>query len=133
MKNIEFLHLITNLFKFKTIKDSEDNEYVLCEKSICSYVKNIDDKTAFEATENHEHILRNIKKSDFEDACIYGKALGETLISCLKHTFPNKRFVVFVTVGEDLIIRFHQIWENEPLYYDVSADYGKSTKVFMLQ
>lgn len=135
MKEKELLNLIAALFEFKSIKDSKDNEYILFRNNHLNFIKNIEDKTAFEAIENHVHILEKVKKSDFEIACSIGKTLGKALLSCLNQEFPAKTFAVFVcvSIGGALIVRFHQKWENEPLYYDVFGNYEKGTKIFVFE
>lgn len=135
MKEINLLNTIASLFKFKLIKDSEGNEYILFYNNQLDFIENIEDKTAFEAIENHIHIIEKVKKSDFDNVCSIGKILGKALLSCLNQEFPDKTFVVFVCVGigQSLIIRFHQKWGNEPLYYDVSGNYEKGTKIFIFE
>lgn len=135
MRQIELLHSISKLFDFKVIKDKDGNEYVVYSKSLINYIDStVEDKTAFEAVENHEHISANIKKSDFDDACYIGKTLGKAMLSSLKHTFPDKKFIVFVDIHfDEIIIRFHQKWDNESVYYDINADYGKESKLFAFE
>lgn len=43
--------------------------------------------------------------------------LRQTNMMWLSFSFPDKHFVVFVTITDSMIIRFHQKWENEPYYY----------------
>lgn len=132
MKSINLLNSIATLFQFKLIKDSKGNEYTLLQNNHLKSIENIEDKTAFEAIENHVHIPVKVKKSNFDNMCSIGKILGKTLLSCLKQEFPSKSFVVFVciSIGGSIVIRFHQKWENEPLYYDVLDNYEKGTKIF---
>lgn len=135
MRQIELLHSVASLFDFKVINDKDGNEYVLLSKNHINHIdETIEDKTAFEAFENHEHISANIKKSDFENACYIGEMLGKAMLLSLKQTFPNKSFIVFSDVHYDeIIIRFHQKWNNEPFYYDVYTDYGNESKLFAFE
>lgn len=135
MKDIRFLQLITGIFKFKLIKDERGNEYILNSDNPLNSVGLIEDKTAFEASENHTHIIEKVRTADFEAACSVGQALGELLFHSLKREYRDKEIVVFVsvTVGDSLIIRFHQKWAGEPYYYDVNADYGRNTKIYIFE
>lgn len=135
MRQIELLHSISKLFDYKVIKDKDGNEYVVYSKNRINYIdETITDKTAFEAFENHEHISAGIKKSDFDDACYIGKTFGKTMLSSLKHTFPDKEFIVFVDIHfDEIIIRFHQKWDNESAYYNINADYGQESKLFAFE
>lgn len=135
MKNIELLYSIANLFDFKVIKDSDGNEYVVYNNSSINFIESpVEDKTAFEALENHVHIPVKQKKSDFDNACFIGQKLGNALLSSLRQAFRDKNFIVFAAIHKDeIIIRFHQKWESEPVYYDVEADYGKDTKLYAFE
>ncbi len=132
MKRTEYFKLIADLFAFKTISDEKGNEYVLFSMSQCDSIRNIEDKTAFEAIENHVHLLERIKKQEFENLISVAKILGQTLANSLKIQFPAKNFYVYVSLRlhDSMIIRFHQKWENEEPYYDLDTDIGNIEKVF---
>ncbi len=66
MKRIEYLARIAGLFRFKTVTDDEGNEFVLYADSPIDRVEHIRDRTAFEAVENHVHLIDNVKKEEFE-------------------------------------------------------------------
>ena len=134
MKKIDILKSVANLFDFKTVTDNNGNEYVLYADSVINGNDlEIDDKTQFEAVQNHVHLIDNVKKSDFEELIETGKVLGETQLNALKSKYPEKEFCVFVTVdiGESFIIRFHQIWKNEPVYYNPDDFNSERTRVLM--
>lgn len=76
-----------------------------------------EDKTAFEALENHVHIFDNVHKSELADVITFSKRLGELLLYLLHCRYPKKHFVVFVTIDKSVVIRFHQKWSGEPWYY----------------
>ena len=113
----------------------------LCENKVCKLLGineinfEIEDKTQFEALENHIHLVDNVKKSDFCELIEIGKILGGTQLNALKSKYPDKEFCVFVTVdiGESMIIRFHQVWENEPVYYNPDDFNSGKTKVLMFR
>lgn len=50
-----------------------------------------------------------------------GFKIAQNLKTKLNTDFPNKQFVFFLELNfeESSIIRFHQIWNGEPLYFDV--------------
>jgi hypothetical protein len=80
----------------------------------------IEDKTSTEALENHVHIFDRVKKKYRNDVTEISLAIAQNLHKCLKKDFPSKTFVVYVSLNfeDSIIIRFHQIWEKEVLYYD---------------
>lgn len=134
MKRLDFLQSIVRLFSFKTIADDCGNEYVVFDDSTITpeILKNISDKTEFEALENHVHLLEKITKKEFENGVEVSNLLGKSLLNCLRQKYPNKHFFVYVSIDlkDSMIIRFHQKWENEEPYYN-SDDFGKNTKLFM--
>lgn len=89
------------------------------------------DRTTFEAVENHIHITSRVTKRNFDCLCNQGNLLGELMLAKLKYDFPDKCFYVFVTIeiGESMIVRFHQKWDNELPYIDKNADYGNKCRV----
>ncbi len=136
MTKIELLKCFSEMFDFKTVTDENGNEYVIYGSSgITEIGSEIEDKTQFEALENHIHLADNFKKSDFEDLVEIGRVLGETQLNALKAKYPDKEFCVFVTVdiGESMIIRFHQVRENEPVYYNPDDFNSDKTKVLMFR
>ena len=132
MKRTEYFKLIADLFAFKTISDEKGNEYVLLSASELDSIQSIEDKTAFEAVENHVHLLENIKKEEFESLIPVAKNLGQALTSHLKIQFPNKKFYIYVSLHlyDSMIVRFHQKWENEEPYCDPDDYVGDKEKVF---
>lgn len=118
MKRIECFELIVELFKFKTVTDERGTEFVLFEQSHFNSIKNITDKTEFEASENHIHLIDNLKKNEVSRLIPTAKALGRLLLIALEHQYPDKHFVVFVSmqIHDSFIIRFHQKWEDEDVF-----------------
>lgn len=110
--------------EFYTRKDNKGNEYVFIKTSEDVNNQTIvfqKDKTAFEAFKNHIHLWEKIKKKDQEKYKNLGFKIAQNLKTKLNTDFPNKQFVVFLELNfeESSIIRFHQIWNGEPLYFDV--------------
>lgn len=56
LKKTEYLTQIAGLFRFKTVTDDGGNEFVLFADSPVDRVEHVQDKTAFEAAENHVHL-----------------------------------------------------------------------------
>ena len=132
MKRLDYFKAIAELFAFKTIADDMGNEYVLYQNSAIDSISGIEDKTAFEALENHVHLLERVKPSEFDFLAEIGANLGRALLASLKFTFPEKSFFVFVTIssGDSFIIRFHQKWENEVPYIDLAWVRSSRERVF---
>lgn len=134
MKKYEYLYLIGNLFQFKTILDESGNEYVLFANSKLSYIESVQDRTEFEASENHVHLVDKVKQKDVFDCLQIGKNIGQALLYCLLATYPQKQFVVFVSLrrNDSMILRFHQKWDNEEPYYDPSDFTSACDTVIMI-
>lgn len=53
-------------------------------------------------------------------------------MKALRETYPEKRFLVFLTINaEGMILRFHQKWKGEPPYYDLSIKYEDDSEILM--
>ena len=133
MKRIEYYNKIASLSEFKKIHDECGNEYVLFKNSCMDSIHGITDKTEFEAVENHIHLLDKIKSEEFEDLIKIAPSICCLLLNSLQCAFPDKHFVVYVTVHlhDSMTIRFHQKWENEDYYID--PGFSTSTeKTFMM-
>lgn len=113
---------ILSLFKYKVVSDEKGNSYVLLHSDRSNTVEGIADKTAFEALENHVHLIGKIRKRNKNDMVLFGRKAGRRVAENLKAVFPDRSFVVFVTISDELIIRFHQKWPDEAEYYDECAD-----------
>lgn len=89
----------------------------------------VEDKTQCEAVSNHFHIFDRVNKKYVPSITSICIKIAENMLSALKNTFPDKKFVVLLSInpGDSTIIRFHQIWENEPLYYDLDYPYPGTT------
>ena len=135
MKRIEYLARIAGLFRFKTVTDDGGNEFVLYADSPIKRVERIRDRTAFEAVENHVHLIDNVKKEEFDELIPMAKALGQALLNVLKCQYPHKSFIVFASLclHDSMIIRFHQKWDNELPYYDPSAFVSAKELVFSFE
>ena len=109
--------------KFYTAMDSENNEYIFLktQDSMINSLDKVSDKTQLEAYENHIHICGKVKKRAQHITITSAKLITKNLIENLKTSFPNKNFYVYLDCdfNDHIIVRFHQLWENEKPYYDV--------------
>lgn len=120
---------------FYTRMDSAQHEFVLLDTGTPDpgvIPHPVTDKTQFEAFENHVHIFdRRIRKEDYDKARRIGTAIAENLYHRLTARFPEKAFMVYLTINaQGAIVRFHQIWENEPPYFDETAQYDAEIIAF---
>lgn len=119
MNKLSLYNELLDIFEFKTIHDKVGNELVIYKNSSSGIFDGtvIEDKTAFEALDSHFHLIDNIRSYDKQALVEFGEKIGRLLIDRLSFSFPDKHFIVFVTITDSMIIRFHQKWENEPYYY----------------
>ena len=90
------------------------------------------DKTQCEAVQNHIHIFRKINPKDVDNVTQIGMSIANNLIDNLKYHFPKKKFIVYLEVNakDTTIIRFHQVWENEPQYFDIKSFKYKNVEIY---
>ena len=135
MNRLGYFRLFADILmpKFKILQDNEGTEYVIWENaSSFEDLSFIPDKTAFEAQENHIHLVDNIKKEEFETLCNIAQIICNHMLLKLKDSFPSKNFVVYVSVHirDSMILRFHQVWEDEEEYYSVNDFNTNKERVF---
>lgn len=129
-ENIKLLEDVLNLFDFESVSDG-CNEYILLKSCGVTEIYNrVEDKTSFEALNNHVHLLSRIKKSRLSETYELSEKLGKLLLSVLHSQFPDKHFVVFITVDSEVTVRFHQKWSGEPWYYITDDENAYEAKVF---
>lgn len=135
MDRIFLLKQISSLFSFKSLYDECGNEYIVFSNNNVEVTQNVKDHTAFEALENHVHLLDDISKYEFDNLEHVAKGLGIGLLHSLNYSYPEKHFFVYVTcrLYDSLIIRFHQKWGNESPYYDANNFNAKNEKVFVFE
>lgn len=126
---------LSDIFFFKEVSDERGKSYILLRNNKIESIRGIEDHVAFEAVENHVHIIDKVKKRHFGDCCTLGTNIGLALRDALAYSYPERRFVVFVsiTVGESMIVRFHQCWEGETPYYDAADWSGSKEKVLCFE
>lgn len=76
--------------------------------------------TIWEGSANHYHLFFEVKKRDQEYVRQISLAIAKNIKRMLELQLPEKKFVVYLDINfkETTIVRFHQIWENEELYYE---------------
>lgn len=136
MTRYEFLENLLPIIypDFYVAKDTDSNELVFWdfgEHHILNKTK-IADKTQCEAVENHVHLFEKVGIKNKNGVIKIGVSIAKNLLKTLIGVFPDKKFIVYleVNVNDSTIIRFHQIWENEPLYIDVKAFKDKNVELF---
>ena len=115
-------------FNFKIIYDIKGTEYIVldesrAEKDISTI--EITDKTAFEAVENHIHMMERISFVKLFSLQKEGENLCRSFLLSLKKKYPTRDFVVCVTLTlhDAMILRFHQKWKGEADYYSDTVPY----------
>ncbi|MGD9761511.1 MAG: hypothetical protein AB7U52_03630 [Candidatus Izemoplasmatales bacterium] len=127
MRRTEYLSEFSHLFDWVLIPDDRGNELVIINVESQDYLDTIkvqtkiQNNTHIEGFYNHVHILDEIKKNEIDSLCESGKRLGKSLLLCLCQKYPEKKFIVFVTIslGGSMTARFHQQWPNKPFYFDI--------------
>lgn len=137
MRRTEYLSECSHLFDWDLVPDDRGNDLVLINvgnqdnlDTIKAQTK-IRNNTHIEGFYNHVHILDDIKKNEIDSLCESGNRLGKSLLSCLCRKYPDKKFIVFVTisVGDSMTIRFHQQWPNEPFYFDIEEIHNQNERL----
>jgi len=112
--------------KFYTCHDASKNELVFLDIGE-SKILNIDvlDKTQCEALVNHYHLFEKMGERNYEKIIEIGRAIANNLYDSLLRSFPSKLFVIYLEVStkNSTILRFHQIWEGELPYFDMTQIY----------
>ena len=120
-KRIQLLLLLNSFPGLELVRDNSNHEYVLLKDSYGGKenLDNIKDKTAFEATNNHFHLLDKLSQDELSQLLQPCEKLCEIVLDYLCGLFTNKHFYVFMTAShnDSLILRFHQCWEDELPYY----------------
>lgn len=132
MKRVAYFESFAKLFEYKIVADNHGNEFVFFANTTCTSIADVKDKTELEAFETHVHLLDNITKEEFVKLMPVAHSLGTAVLHSLQAQFPQKRFRVYVSLKlhDSMILRFHQIWENEDPYYDVSGFRSETEKIY---
>ena len=125
--SIRVLESIVELTKTEEITDSQGNEFILISGTLTAidgFDDAIEDKTQFEAINNHVHVLDRVSRMEMKQLRRLAPSLCQIILHSLCSRYPNKYFYVFAsaTVHDSFILRFHQRWLNEIPYYEVKED-----------
>ncbi|MBQ6067646.1 MAG: hypothetical protein IJK89_12600 [Clostridia bacterium] len=113
--------------EFRIVSDDK-NEYVIIRggnETIEDKISfPVDDKTAFEALTNHIHFFDKVTKKEMPYLKQIAECVCDLALGRLEAEFPEKRFAVYVGIqkNESVIFRLHQLWPDEPPYYDTDCD-----------
>lgn len=109
--------------KFYTIKNGEDELiFLLTNQQKINQISSdiFSSNTQCEALENHFHLFDRVHLKYRKDIKRISIAIARNLFSTLQFEYPNKKFIVYLDLNyqDSIIVRFHQVWEDEALYYD---------------
>lgn len=136
MDRIQLLCKLSSSFEYKTVSDIEGSEFVFLRSSAISFIDfQVADKTAFEAVENHVHIIDRIKRKEIPELVKASNIIGQSVLKNLKSCYPERDFVIYISISPDdsMIIRFHQKWHSEMQYYDLNAFNNTKDVVLMFE
>ena len=108
--------------QFYSLKDIEENELILLDtgNKEASLGKEKIDKTQMESYLNHFHIWDNFRACDEIQIKEFCECVARNLLEKLAQKYDNRKFSVFLEINSrgSIVIRFHQLWDKEPKYYD---------------
>jgi len=93
------------------------------------------DNTMREATGNHFHLFDKVGIAGRSMALDIGTAIAQNLLCKLARAFPEKKFIVYLTMNIEgaTIVRFHQVWADEPPYYDATQPFDDGTELYVFR
>ena len=111
--------------QFVVVRDRDGKKLILLDDD-CDTEDGIDvfsvfnSRTEFEALNNHVHLFNKVKIKDQRYVEDISTSIALNLKKSLMLQFPQNEFIVYLDMNfnDSVILRFHQIWENEDLYYD---------------
>lgn len=118
--------------KFYTVEEKNGNELIFLDVGQDKQeIIEVSDKTQCEALENHFHLFEKVGIYNKKTVITIGEIISKNLLNELAKTFPNKKFIIYLDVNilDSVIIRFHQVWDNEPLYYDTTHFQNKHHQI----
>ena len=104
----------------------------LCDDHRKTIPLSVEDKTAYEAGNNHEHLLDDISDEAFSELVADAPVLCRLIYCNIKMQYPQRKLAVYVAVSrhDSLTVRFHQVWTGEPPYYDPEDFSSGDERVF---
>ncbi len=123
----------SQLLHYHVLTDAAGNELLcLCDDHRKAIPLSVEDKTAYEAGNNHEHLLDDILDEAFSELVADAPVLCRLIYCNIKMQYPRKKLAVYAAVSrhDSLTIRFHQVWTGEPPYYDPEDFSSGDERVF---
>ncbi len=131
----DLLRTFLQLLHVHVITDAAENELLcLCDDRRTTIPLSVKDKTAYEAVNNHEHLLDDLSDDEFAVLAADAPVLCRLVYSNIKMQYPQRKLAVYVTVSrhDSIAVRFHQVWEQEPIYYQSEDFSSGDERVFSL-
>ena len=122
-----------SLLDTEIVTDKSGRDFVLLSGAYIDLDYDVQDKTEFEAVNNHVHILDKLSPTELDGL----KEMAPALCRCIQYTlqakYPGRQFYVYATasVHDSFILRFHQSWDDEPPYYSPGLSYGDDLFIFL--
>lgn len=132
---IGLFRTFSQLFHYQVLTDAAGNELLcLCDDHRKTIPLSVEDKTAYEAGNNHEHLLDDISDEAFSGLVADAPFLCRLIYCNIKMQYPQRKLAVYAAVSrhDSLTVRFHQVWPGEPLYYDPKDFSSGEERVFSL-
>ena len=123
----------TSLLDTEIVIDKSGTNFVLLSGAHGDLDYKVQDKTEFEAVNNHVHILDKLSPSELDEL----KEIAPVLCRCIQYTlqakYHGRQFYIYATasVHDSFILRFHQHWDDEPPYYSPGLSYGDDMIIFL--
>lgn len=126
---------LSQLLHYHVLTDAAGNELLcLCDDHRKTIPLSVEDKTAYEAGNNHEHLLDDISDEAFSELVADAPVLCRLIYCNIKMKYPHRKLAVYVAVSrhDSLTVRFHQVWMGELPYYDPEDFSSGDERVFSL-
>lgn len=123
----------SQLLHYHVLTDAAGNELLcLCDDHRKTVPLSVEDKTAYEAGNNHEHLLDDISDEVFSELVADAPVLCRLIYCNIKMQYPRRKLAVYAAVSrhDSLTVRFHQVWTGEPPYYDPEDFSSGDERVF---
>lgn len=126
---------LSQLLHYHVLTDAAGNELLcLCDDHRKTIPLSVEDKTAYEAVNNHEHLLDDISDEAFSELVADAPVLCRLIYCNIKMKYPHRKLAVYVAVSrhDSLTVRFHQVWMGELPYYNPEDFSSRDERVFSL-
>lgn len=124
---------LSQLLHYHVLTDAAGNELLcLCDDHRKTIPLSVEDKTAYEAVNNHEHLLDDISDEAFSELVADAPVLCRLIYCNIKMKYPHRKLAVYVAVSrhDSLTVCFHQVWMGELPYYNPEDFSSRDERVF---